>query len=261
MEFREVLVCEEPWEIPAQGKVCTAESFVDVPPLPLSFQTVGSLFEELTPSLVPFIECCGEFLSGRSSESKCDSTQIFSCIELRIASEFLRDRLELMELTLLKRSLGVPLLEQLSDTLPSINCEGAEAESCRIKSVETSFVVFNLLTWNFSPIQIPSISATDQHSIRATEERCVHDEIHRLLFCNNFTGCSGVSIEVFAKRLWIFAIPFLKILVGLSSCGVIIVGIRYPFQFLRVPTHKLTSANDAPKLLSARLVSIFLDSK
>lgn len=234
---------------------------MDVPPLPLSFQAVGSLFEKLTPSLVPFIECRGEFLSGRSSESESDSTQIFSCIELRIASEFLRDRLELMELALLERSLGIPLLEQLSDTLPSINREGTEAESCRIKSVETSFVVLNLLTWNFSPIQIPSVGATDQHSICTTEECCIHDEIHRLLFCNNFTGCSGISIEVFAKRFWIFAIPFLKILVGLSSCGVLIVGIRYPFQFLRVPTYKLTPANDAAKLLSTRLMSIFLDSK
>lgn len=234
---------------------------MNVPPLPLSFQAVGSLSEKLTPSLVPFIECCGEFLSSRSSERESDSTQIFSCIDLRIASEFLRDRLELMELALLERSLGVPLLKQLSDTLPSINRERTEAESCRIKSVETSFVVFNLLTWDFSPIQIPSVGATDQHSIRATEERCVHDEIHRLLFCDNFTGCSGVSIEVLAERLRIFAIPSSKILVGLSPCGVLIVCIRYPFQFLRVPTHKLTAANDASELLSARLVSIFLDSK
>jgi hypothetical protein len=261
MELREILVREEPWKIPAQGKVCTAESFMDVPPLPLPFQAVGSLFEKLTPSLVPFIECCSEFLSRRSSERESDSTQIFSCIELRIASEFLRDRLELMELALLERNLRVPLLEQLPDTLPSINREGTEAESCRIKSVETSFVVFNLFTRDFPPVQIPSVGATDQYSISATEERCVHDKIHWLLFRDNFTRCSGVSIEVLAECLRIFAIPFLKILVGLSSCGVLIVGIRNPFQFLRVLTHKLTAANDASKLLSARLVSIFLDPK
>jgi len=261
VELWEILVREEPWKIPAERKVRATKSFMDVPPIPLPFQAVGSFFEKLTPSLVPLIECRGEFLSRRSSECESDSTQIFSCIELRIASEFLRDCLDLMELALLEGSLGMPLLEQLSNALPSIDREGLEAESCRLKSVETSVVVFNLLAWYFPPIQIPSVGTTDQHPIRTIEERCVHDEIHRLLFCNNLTRCSGVSIEVLAKRLWIFAISSSQILIGLSSCGVLIVGIRYPFQFLRVPTHKLTTANDASKLLSARLVSIFLDSK
>ena len=84
---------------------------MDVPPHPLSFQAVGSFFEKLTPTLVPLIECRSEFLPRRSSECESDTPQFFSCVELRIARKFLCDRLELMELALLERSLGIALLE------------------------------------------------------------------------------------------------------------------------------------------------------
>ncbi len=93
MELRKVLVREEPRQIPTERKVCTAKSFMHVPPLPFSFLTVRAFLEKVSPSLVPFIELCGECLACRSSECKRNATQLYTRRELRMTCELLRDRL------------------------------------------------------------------------------------------------------------------------------------------------------------------------
>lgn len=261
MELRKVLVGEQPRQISAQRKVGAAESFMSVSPSSLAFRAVGPFLQKCAPLCVPVIELSREFLPRCPCECESDGAQFFSRFELRTACEPQGDRLELMELAELHRNAGVPLLEQRPDTLPPIDDEGLKAESCRFEHIETGAIVFHLLAHDLFPVQIPAVGTTYQKTIPPGEECRIHQKVHRTLLRDDLPGRRSMRIEVFAKRLGVFAIPFLEIVVGLPTFCVIVVGIGYPLQFFRVSTHKLTTANDASKLLPARLVSIFLDSQ
>ena len=143
-----------------------------------------------------------------------------------------------MKLTLLDGDAGMALLKQHPDTFPSI-----------------------FLTRNFHPVQVSPIGLADQHTICSTEERCIHDQIHWLLFYNNFAGCSCMSIEVFAKCFRIFFISCPEIIVRLPSLCVILVSISYPYRFLFVLTNEDMFAHLAFVRLPTRLSTIFLDQK
>lgn len=171
----------------------------------------------------------------------------------------MRDGENLVKLTLLDGNAEKPLLEQFPNTFPPINCKGFKSESCGREVVETTIIVFHLLTRNFFPVQIASIGTTDQHTIRPLEERCVYDEIHRLFFDDNFTRSTRISIEIFSKGLRIFTISLSEIIVRLAALGVVVVGMFHPSFFFLVSTDKLTTTNRTPKLLTTGLMSIFPD--
>jgi hypothetical protein len=172
---------------------------------------------------MPLIECCGKFLTGYFRECEGESAELFSCLKLWITCEFLRDGLQLMELTLLNWDLRKTLLEKLSNTFSTIDGKRLELETCGHEIVETLVVILHLLTRNFLPVQIPTIRSAHKHTICPTEKRRIHHQIHWLLFYDDFSRCSCVSIEVFAKCLRIFSISCFEISVGLTSFGVIIV--------------------------------------
>ena len=259
MKSRKVLKGKKPRKISSQRKVCTAKSFVHVSPLSFPFVTVGSFLQKIIPSLVPLIECCGEFLTGCFRKCEGESAEFFSCLKLWITCEFLRDGLQLVKLTLLNGNLRKPLLEYLSNTFPTIDGKGLESETRGYEVVETLVIIFHLLTRNFLPVQIPSIRSANQHTICPAKKRCIHNQIHWLFFYDDFSGCSGMSIEVFANRFWIFSIRFFKISVGLASLGVIIVGICYPCRRLFVLTNEDVFTCLALVSLPTRLSAIFLD--
>ena len=56
VERREVLIREEPRQIPAEGTVGTAKTLMHVSPLPLPFLTVGTFLQKLIPLLMPLVE-------------------------------------------------------------------------------------------------------------------------------------------------------------------------------------------------------------
>ena len=245
-----VEVREEPRKISSQGKVGAAEAFMRVTPSPLPFIAERALLQKLIPSFVPCIERLGEFLSGGAGQRECDDAQFLSCIQLRSTRQLLRDCLDLMELTLLDGNMRMPLLEQRSDTFPSVDGEGLEPQSCRLQYIETLRVLLHLLALNFFPVQIPPIGAAHQQSIRPLEECGVHEEIHWLWFYNDFSGRPCMSIEIFTERLRVFAIRLSKISVGLPSSCVGIVGLLYPLLLDLVAANKLSAAAHAPKLLT-----------
>lgn len=248
---------EQPREIPTQGKVSTAKSFMDVAPLPLALIAVCALLQEFAPSFVPFIECCCEFLSCSLGESAGDTVQFSSCFKLRTLRELLRDRLQLMELALLDGNLGIPLLEHLSNTFPPIDGERFEPKSRCFQRIETTKVVLHFLTRDLHPVQVPSVGATDKHTVRPGEKCCIHDEIHRLLFDDDLTAGTCMSIEIFSECLGVFAVRFTEIVVRLSPFCVIVVGTYHPSFLLSVLTNNYVFAHLALVPLSARLPTIF----
>lgn len=251
-----VEVGEEPREIPVQGKVGTTESFMDVAPLSLAFIAVGALLQKCAPSSVPLIECRGEFLSRCPREREGDDTQLLPGFELRTPREFLRHRLELMELALLDGNLGIPLLKHLPDTFPAVGGEGSEPESRRFQGIEAAGIVLHLLTRDFPPIQIPSVGATDKHAIGTREEGCIHDQVHRLLFDDDFPGCRSVGIEMFSEGLGVFAVRSMKVIVRLSSLRVLVICTLHPSFLLPVSTDKYAVTDLAFVPLSAGLPTI-----
>lgn len=78
---------EEPGQIPAQGKVGAAESFMGVSPLSFTFRAAGPLFQKHSPLFVPLIEQYRELLARCPRERECDLAQLFARLKLRTARE------------------------------------------------------------------------------------------------------------------------------------------------------------------------------
>lgn len=166
-----------------------------------------------------------------------------------------------MKLAKLDWNVGIPLLEQRPDTLPSVNDERLESESRRFEDIETSTVVFHLLASDLFPVEILSIGSADEQAVCPFEERRIHEKIYRFLFYDNLTAGSRMRIEVFPKGFWIFSVCSPKVIVGLSPLRVIVVRSLHPSLFLFISTHKDAFAELAFIPLSAGLPTIFPKSK
>lgn len=162
-----------------------------------------------------------------------------------------------MELAELDWNVRKPLLEERPDTLPSVDDEGLETESCCLQDIKTCAVVFHFLARNLFPVEISAIGTTHQKAIRPLEECRVHQKIQRLLFHDDFAAGSRMIIEVFAKRLGVFSIRGPEIIVGLPSLRVIVIGSLHPFLFLLISANENVFAVLALISLSAGLPAIF----
>ena len=139
-----------------------------------------------------------------------------------------------MELAQLNRERRESLLEQCPYTLPSVDCEGLEPESGCDQCIKTLPIVFDFLTRNFPPVEIPPVRTTDENAVGPMKEGCIHQEIHRLLCWDDFSGCSGICIEIFAESLWILLICFSEIVIDLFPFCIFLVCLPHPAMLLLV---------------------------
>lgn len=211
---------------------------MSVSPSSFAFRTVRALFQKDTPLFVPMIQQCREFLSCCPCEREGDAPEFFASLKLRTTREPQGDGLQLMELAELHWDVGIPLLEQRSDALASVDDEGLEAEPRSLKHVETGAVMFHLLARDLFPVQIPAVGTTHQKTIRPGKERRIHEEIHWPLLRDDLPGCRPMRIEVFPERLGVFAVRCPEIVVGLSSRRVIVIRTLHPSLFPLIPTNE-----------------------
>lgn len=221
-----------------------------VAPSSHSFCALRALLEKRTPLLVPLIERCRECSLGCPCQCEGNGAELSARLQLRTLRQLLRDRLDLMELTQLNRDAWISLQEHISDPFPPIDGEGLEGESDGLKNIEAGAVVLYLLARDLFPVQVPPMGTTHEKAVCSSEERGIHEQIDWFLLCNDLTGSACMCIEVFAKRLRIFAVAMSEILVRLSTRGVVVIRFLYPLLFLLVPPHKLTTADSAAKLLT-----------
>lgn len=246
-----ILIGKEPRKISSKGKVRAAQFFMREPPPSFAIRTLRAFLQKVVPTCIPLVERCGDFLSRCACERQSDRAQFSACRQLRTFRELLRDGLQLMELTELHRNGRISLLEQCTYSFSTIDDERLKPKSGGSEYIDASTVVLDFLVADFSPVEIATIGTANKDTVRAPEERCVHEQIDRIFLCDDFTGRSSVRIEVLAKRFGIFAVPHSEIFIGLSVFRVIFIGSIYPCLLLLVAAHELPTACRATKPLTA----------
>lgn len=255
--MREVEIREEPWQIPAQGEVGAAEALVGVPPPSFALRTVRALLHELSPSLVPAVECRGEVCPRRAGQGEGERSEFPPRWKFRAARQLLRDRLQLMKLALLDRNAGMPLLEHLPDALPPVDREREEVETGSLQDRETRRVVLHLLAANLFPVEVPSVGAADEDAVTPREERRIHEEVHRLSVHDDLAGDRRMRIEEFSERLRVFSVRATQVMVRLPPVNVRVVGIVDPRRLPPIATYEYATTDRALVPLPSGLPTVF----
>lgn len=253
---------EEPGQIPPKGEVGTPEPLMHVPPLTLPLWTERPLLQELSPPLVPRIECCGEPIPRCVGECQGDRPKLLARCQFRSLCELLGDRLELVVLAVLNGDSRVPALQQLSHAPPAINREGREANTCSRECLEEVCVCCGTLAGNLPPVEVASFRAADEDAARPAEERGIEDGSNGVRGDDQLSRDRIVQVEVLPERFGALVVVLAQRCVGLLARGVFLVGQSNPGRqtLVTVGAEELMTADSALVQLTTSLVTVSLDA-
>jgi hypothetical protein len=183
-----------------------------------------------------------EGVLGKLGDGQGEGTEGSSTGSLGTSGGVASDDLLLMEQAQLDGDVGIPFLQELDCSSPSINREALEGIPQRIEGVEAGGQDGIVLGYDLLPEEILFLGTEDHQAVPATKVRGIEDEIDGIGRKRKFSGCSHMLLEILVDGLSRSSVAPSKLSVRLLVKSVVLVGLNDPGT---IPKEKTSLAREA----------------